>query len=134
MCPFKTDSCGNNDVVLLKNAGDKQTLSLSLNAGDVCVYNVKALCGVPAFKPTVSSYLGLKGYSIDYEDYDVETESYSNATRGPASQIYIPIENTPITPDEINANYYNYDYVSYQLANGTYLYSYMDYSGTFLVV
>ena len=87
MCPFNTDSCGKTDVVVLKNAGDKETLSLSLKPGDVCVYNVKALCGVPALKPTGSNYLGIRGYSIDYEDYDVATESYSNASRGPESQI-----------------------------------------------
>ena len=74
MCPFNTDSCGKKDVVLFKNGGDKDSLSLSLQPGDVCVYSVKSNCGVPAFKPTTKSYQNLKAYSIDYEDWDITSE------------------------------------------------------------
>jgi len=91
MCPFNTDTCGKKDAVLFKNGGDKDSLSLSLQPGDVCVYSVKANCGVPAFKPKAKSYQGLKAYSIDYEDWDVISELLSNSRKGAGSQIVIPI-------------------------------------------
>jgi len=43
---------------------------VNLQPGQVCVYNLRALCGLPAIKIKVANTSGLEVFAIDYEDHD----------------------------------------------------------------
>lgn len=50
MCPFKNEACGSKGDVVFAKTGEKLDFKMNLSPGDVCVYTVRAECGVPAFK------------------------------------------------------------------------------------
>lgn len=73
VCPFKVDSCGASDTVLFQKTGSSKSVSQTLYPGEVCMYNMRAECGVPSFTPSGSSVADLDIYTIQYDDTDVAT-------------------------------------------------------------
>lgn len=51
MCPFKESSCGQKREYFFKNVNSSQNIEVNLGPGDVCVYNIRAECGVPSYGP-----------------------------------------------------------------------------------
>ena len=73
MCPFRVDRCGAADSVVFGKSGLKSTEALNTQPGDVCVFNVRANCGNPAFSVTPNNKTGLETFIIEYDDWDVYT-------------------------------------------------------------
>lgn len=51
VCPFKKAVCGDTPDVIFSNVGDMNKVNLTLYAGDVCLIQTRAECGLPAFEP-----------------------------------------------------------------------------------
>lgn len=73
MCPFSVTSCGTADSAVLAKQGLKLSTSVTLQPGQVCVYNLRATCGAPALSVKAANNSGVEVFSIDYDDYDVTT-------------------------------------------------------------
>jgi hypothetical protein len=54
VCPFIHGHCGDHDQILLNKTGDKLTMKFSLPPRGVCMYQMRAKCGLPAFKPNIT--------------------------------------------------------------------------------
>ena len=72
MCPQKEVYCGNSSEVHFSAVNQSQTLNITLGPGEVCVYDVRAECGVPSFIPEGASSGVLKISTIDFDDNDLE--------------------------------------------------------------
>lgn len=72
MCPQKEVYCGNSSEVYFSAVNQSQTLNITLGPGEVCVYDVRAECGVPSFIPDGASLGDLKISTIDFDDNDLE--------------------------------------------------------------
>ena len=72
MCPQKEVYCGNSSEVYFSAVNQSHTLNISLGPGEVCVYDVRAECGVPSFIPEGANSGDLKISSIDFDDNDLE--------------------------------------------------------------
>ena len=113
MCPFSTKTCGKTDSRVFEKAGDRDTFESSLLPGDVCVYSVAKPCGSPAYKVKGDSLAGIQVFDVDYDDADI-----TNFFTAP-SGIVIPSNNTSLTPSEIKEQYYQVNFTSFYLSNGT---------------
>lgn len=49
VCPFEESVCGPQQQYLLNKTSQAVSGDLSLGVGDLCFYQVRAQCGVPAF-------------------------------------------------------------------------------------
>lgn len=51
MCPQKEVSCGNSSQLFFSAVNQNFNVNVSLGPGEVCIYDVRAECGVPSFFP-----------------------------------------------------------------------------------
>lgn len=51
VCPFKKSQCGGAPDILLNNTGEAVNVNVDLAGGESCMFNMRAKCGMPAFKP-----------------------------------------------------------------------------------
>jgi len=51
VCPFKKAVCGDSPDVIFSKVGDMNKVNLTLYAGDVCLIQTRAECGLPAYEP-----------------------------------------------------------------------------------
>lgn len=51
VCPFKKSQCGGVPDILLNNTGEAVNVDVNLAGGEMCMFNMRAKCGMPAFKP-----------------------------------------------------------------------------------
>jgi hypothetical protein len=75
MCPQKEVYCGNSSEVYFSAVNQSQTLNITLGPGEVCVYDVRAECGVPSFIPEGANSGDLKISTIDFDDDDIEGDA-----------------------------------------------------------
>ena len=72
MCPFDKKKCGsNNGTLSFSNAGDSQSISISLAVGETCTFRVEAKCGLPSFQP-LTNVTGFDIQMVDYDDDDFD--------------------------------------------------------------
>jgi hypothetical protein len=69
VCPFETAYCGNTSQILLNNTGDAIDLNMTIPAGGVCMYEMRAKCGVPAIEPNTTD-TSVEISFIQYDDTD----------------------------------------------------------------
>ena len=50
MCPVKQSKCGEKNALVFNKAGEAASMNMTLNPGDVCVYNLRAKCGIPTLE------------------------------------------------------------------------------------
>jgi len=74
MCPFKTGSCGAKNNLVFNKAGESFNVNMTMSPGDVCLYTVKAKCGIPSleFETNSNDWSTVDIYTIDYDDQDLE--------------------------------------------------------------
>jgi len=41
--------------------------------GEVCVFNLRATCGIPSVAVYAANISGYEAFTLDYDDYDVDT-------------------------------------------------------------
>jgi hypothetical protein len=69
MCPQKQSECGKKNSFVFNKAGEAATTNITLNPGDVCVYNLRAKCGIPTLEfETNQDWSNLDIYTIDFDD------------------------------------------------------------------
>jgi hypothetical protein len=51
--------------------GQKQNISITLNKGEACTFQVEAQCGLPAFKPNDTTGFDIE--TIDYDEDDLDS-------------------------------------------------------------
>ena len=69
MCPQKQSTCGKKNSLVFNKAGEAATTNIALNPGDVCVYNLRAQCGIPTLEfETDQDWSNLDIYTIDFDD------------------------------------------------------------------
>lgn len=73
MCPFRNSNCGNHSAFLFSQAGEQQTINISLPQGETCTFQIQADCGLPAFKPNDTT--GFEIETLDYDDDDLSESS-----------------------------------------------------------
>ena len=71
ICPFNKRSCGNNAAFSFDSVGQKQNISITLNKGEACTFQVEAQCGLPAFKPNDTTGFDIE--TIDYDEDDLDS-------------------------------------------------------------
>lgn len=49
MCPFRKAQCGNSSTFGFDKVGDQQNITIKLQQGETCTYQVQTKCGLPAF-------------------------------------------------------------------------------------
>ena len=77
MCPQKEGSCGNSSQLFFSDVNVEKNVNISLGPGEVCIYDVRAECGVPSFFPDGQDSWFLNIFSIDYDDGEVQTENFT---------------------------------------------------------
>ena len=70
MCPFKQSSCGTKNSAVFNKAGETLNFNMTLYPGDVCLFSVKAKCGIPSleFETASNDWTTVDIYTIDYDD------------------------------------------------------------------
>ena len=69
MCPFKESSCGAKNSALFNKAGESLKFNMTLLPGEVCVYSLRAKCGIPSLElETHNDWSTFDIYTIDYDD------------------------------------------------------------------
>jgi len=69
MCPQKQSNCGKKNNIVFNKAGEAANTNTTLSAGDVCVYNLRAKCGIPTLEfETDEDWSNLEIYTIDFDD------------------------------------------------------------------
>ena len=71
ICPFNKRSCGINSAFSFDSVGQKQNISITLNKGEACTFQVEAQCGLPAFKPNDTTGFDIE--TIDYDEDDLDS-------------------------------------------------------------
>jgi hypothetical protein len=66
VCPFITGHCGFSDQIIMNTTGEKVTIKMNLPGASVCMYQLRAKCGLPSFKPNITS----DTVDIQYIQYD----------------------------------------------------------------
>ena len=78
MCPQKQSKCGTKNSLVFTKAGQVAITNITLNAGDVCVYNLRAQCGIPSLEfETDQDWSNLDIYTIDFDDQDLASTDIS---------------------------------------------------------
>jgi hypothetical protein len=62
--------CGVQDQILLNKTGDKMNLNLRMPPASVCVFNLRASCGLPAFTPNDTQSPDIDISYVQFEDND----------------------------------------------------------------
>ena len=81
VCPFVETNCGTESTVIFSTTGSTMSSSLKFSPGDMCLFVVRAQCGIPSFLPS-GDVSNLEIYTIDYDDSDVQTEDYNYTSSG----------------------------------------------------
>ena len=69
MCPQTQSKCGTKNNIVFNKAGEAGTTNITLNPGDVCVYNLRAKCGIPTLEfETDQDWSNLDIYTLDFDD------------------------------------------------------------------
>jgi hypothetical protein len=66
VCPFITGHCGFSDQIIMNTTGEKATIRMNLPGASVCMYQLRAKCGLPSFEPNITSDI----VDIQYIQYD----------------------------------------------------------------
>lgn len=59
VCPFIVGHCGQNDRILLNSTGDKINLDLKLPPASMCMFQMRARCGLPTFEPNFTDIVDI---------------------------------------------------------------------------
>jgi hypothetical protein len=87
VCPFKAEVCGDSKDIIFGKTGDNKNSNLQLLAGDVCLYNIHAQCGNPAFTPAGSDVSKLDIFFIEYDDHELYTEEFKITSSTPGASV-----------------------------------------------
>lgn len=68
LCPFKKGQCGEQKNILFNNSNEQANIDMTIPAGGVCMVEMRAKCGMPAFKPENMP----NGTRIQYAQFDDE--------------------------------------------------------------
>lgn len=79
VCPFKEDSCGDKHTMVFNDVGESQNSKLTFYPGDVCVFAMRAECGLPSFEPVGPDMDSLDIFAYSYDDSDIQTETYNSS-------------------------------------------------------
>lgn len=80
LCPFNKANCGGNSSMLdFNTVGDSQKVSISLQVGDTCHFEVRAECGLPMFSPNDTT--GFEIESVEYDEDDLTSSDLSGVTK-----------------------------------------------------
>lgn len=79
VCPFVQEKCGQSNAVIFSKAGQMQNTSATFYPGDVCVYVLRAECGLPSFELKGAGVDGINVDTIEYDDQEINVE-ISNIT------------------------------------------------------
>lgn len=77
VCPFRSQYCGKRQI-LLNQTGDNLSLNLTLPPGLVCFFQVRALCGLPAFGPDKTDHIDITFF--EFNDEDADNSAVSNSS------------------------------------------------------
>ena len=78
MCPQNQSKCGQKNSLVFNSAGEATSTNITLSAGDVCVYNIRAKCGIPSLEfETDVEWSNLEIYTIDFDDQDLKSTDFS---------------------------------------------------------
>ncbi len=59
VCPYIVGHCGQRDQILLNKTGDQINLDLKMPPASVCMFQMRAKCGLPAFKPNYTDIIDI---------------------------------------------------------------------------
>jgi hypothetical protein len=78
MCPQKQSKCGKNNSLLFNKASESATINMTLDPGDVCLFNIRSTCGIPTLEfETNQDWKNLEIYTLDFDDNDLESTDFS---------------------------------------------------------
>jgi hypothetical protein len=66
VCPFIVGHCGEKDQILMNKTGDKIDIKINMPAASVCMFQMRAKCGLPSFKPNGTDLIDI--LFIQYDD------------------------------------------------------------------
>ena len=68
-CPFVNSSCGPNNTIEFNKTGQTLNITLHIEPGNTCFFDIRAKCGAPAFQ-----FNDTTGLDIEYIDFDDDTD------------------------------------------------------------
>lgn len=95
MCPQMQSKCGKKNSHVFNKAGETVNTNITLNPGDVCVYNLRAKCGIPTLEfETDQDWSNVDILTIDFDDKDLESTDFSvkpsaNSVAVPSAKVYL---------------------------------------------
>ena len=96
MCPQMQSKCGKKNSHVFNKAGETVNTNITLNPGDVCVYNLRAKCGIPTLEfETDQDWSNVDILTIDFDDKDLESTDFS--VKPSANSVAVPSANVSLT-------------------------------------